>query len=117
MKSPYFNAGAAVLYIVAIVACISFVLPRTGPEEGFLAPIVFLSMLVLSVALMGFLFFFQPLRLMLSGAHKESAVFFLKTVGTFALLAVLLVSGALAFGFGRAIDAQPDDTNTSVSTR
>lgn len=101
MKSPYLNACAASAYIVFIVLFI------TGGAPSFLEPfeqtpaipVIMLSLLVFSVALMGYLFFYRPLELFLDGKRQEAAQFFLKTIATFALigigfaLGVLLVSG------------------------
>lgn len=50
-----------------------------------------LSTLVLSVAVMGFLFFFTPAQLALEQKFKEGTVFFGKTAGTFAVLLGILV--------------------------
>lgn len=68
-------------------------------EQTPAIPIIMLSLLVLSVALMGYLFFYRPLELFMDGRRHEAATFFLKTIGTFALIgvglgaALLLVSG------------------------
>jgi len=59
--------------------------------------VVFLSLLTLSVAVMAFLFFYQPLLLFIEGKKKEAVNLFLKTVGIFAVMTaislILLFSG------------------------
>jgi hypothetical protein len=49
-----------------------------------------LSLLVLSVSVMAFLFFYQPVVLLLDGKREEALAFFLRTVGTFAAGTILL---------------------------
>lgn len=92
MKNPFFNAVAAALYIVVIVT----VMNTAGSlfadtPDNILMPMVMLSLLVFSVALMGFLFAVQPLRLYLDNRREEAVTFFLKTLGTFACFIVVFV--------------------------
>jgi len=73
--------------------------PLKDKPDTFLAPVVFLSLLTLSVAVMAFLFFYQPVMLFIEGKKKEAVNFFVKTVGIFAILTaiylVLLYSGLI----------------------
>jgi hypothetical protein len=55
-----------------------------------LFPMIMLSLLVLSVSVMAFLFFYQPVVLLLDGKRDEALAFFLRTVGTFAAGTILL---------------------------
>ncbi len=87
MKNPYLYATAASGYIVALVSVMSYVIRTEAmPENVFAIPIVMLSLLTLSVATMGFLFFYEPVALYLDGQRHEALRFFGKTLGTFALL-------------------------------
>ena len=92
MKSPYLNAATAFAYILGIATFM-----QTVPEAYFdsITPILaistILSLLVLSVALMGFLFFYKPAVLFLEGKHIEAVHFFLKTLATFVALFIILV--------------------------
>ncbi|RJP43764.1 hypothetical protein C4587_02590, partial [Candidatus Parcubacteria bacterium] len=61
-KNPFLNAVAAAVYIVIVVSIVSN-LPKQDTE--FLTPIAALSLLTLSVAVMGYLFFYGPLQLYL----------------------------------------------------
>ncbi|KKT62266.1 MAG: hypothetical protein UW88_C0001G0123 [Candidatus Collierbacteria bacterium GW2011_GWD2_45_10] len=63
--------------------------PLKNKPDTFFAPIVFLSLLTLSVAVMAFLFFYQPLMLFLEGKKKEAVNLFLKTVGIFATITIV----------------------------
>lgn len=89
-KNPIINALSASGYILLVVSIMTYVsqTQRNKPDT-FLAPIVVLSMLTLSVAVMAFLFFYQPLQLFLSGKKKEGVDLFIKTVAIFAGLTLL----------------------------
>lgn len=67
--------------------------------DTFLAPVIILSMLTLSVAVMAYVFFYQPLQLFIAGKKKEGVDLFAKTVGIFAgitvLAFILLFSGII----------------------
>jgi len=49
-----------------------------------------LSLLVLSVTVMGYLFILVPVQLYIDGAKKEAVSFFLRTVGWFAAITAVL---------------------------
>ena len=85
-KNPIINALSASAYIVLVVAVMTFVTePLQDKPDTFFAPIVMLSMLTLSVAVMAYLFFYQPLQLFIEGKKKEAVDLFIKTVGIFAI--------------------------------
>jgi len=58
-----------------------------------------LSLFVLSAAVMGFLFVYQPLQLYLDCHKKEGVDFFFKTVGSFAIITVLLIGALVIFSY------------------
>ena len=99
-KNPIINALSASVYIILGVTVMTFVSKtlRNKPDT-FFAPIVFLSLLTLSVAVMAYLFFYQPLVLFIEGKKKDAVNFFVKTVGIFAVITaaalILLLSGLL----------------------
>lgn len=96
MKNPYVNAILAFVYIMGVATFIQNV-----PEAHFdsILPIfaitIVLSLLVLSVALMGFLFFYMPAKLYLEDRHTEAIQFFAKTLVTFGVLLLILVTAVL----------------------
>ena len=93
--NPYLNAFLASAYIIGLVSLVEFLFNR-GPEGSgaVIIPMMMLSLLVLSVTIMGYLFLLEPLRMFLDGKRREAVTFFLTTVGTFAVLtAVLIVVG------------------------
>jgi ABC-type uncharacterized transport system fused permease/ATPase subunit len=99
-KNPVVNALCASAYIILGVTVMTFVTqPLRNQPDTFFAPIVFLSLLTLSVAVMAFLFFYQPLMLFIEGKKKDAVNLFLKTVGIFAIITVvfliLLLSGLI----------------------
>lgn len=71
--------------------------PLQDKPDTFFAPIVFLSVLTLSVAVMAFLFFYQPIQLFIEGKKKEALDLFAKTVGIFAIITVVTLA-LLFFG-------------------
>lgn len=91
-KNPLINAVSAALYIVAIVSFINFLQVLGDEPETILIPMAMLSLLVLSVAVMAFLFFFQPVQLLIDGDRQGAGSLFLKTVATFAVITALLFS-------------------------
>lgn len=95
-KNPYLNALVAGLYIVFIVILITYgpILVRQKPDT-ILAPIALLSLLVLSAAFMGYVFFLQPVLMYLEGQKREAVKFFMKTLAIFAVITAVIV--AIAF--------------------
>ncbi len=89
MKKPFLYALGAVLYIVAIVLIVNST-TRFPQKETIIIPMAMLSLFVLSVAVMGFLFLSEPLELLIEKKKKEAVVFFGKTVGFFAAFAIIL---------------------------
>ena len=99
-KNPIINALSASAYIIIGVTIMTFVTkPLKNKPDTFFAPIVILSLLTLSAAVMAFLFFYQPLILIIDGKKKEALNFFVKTIGVFAAITVvtliLLFSGLI----------------------
>lgn len=97
-KNPVINALGASAYILFGVVVMSFVTePLKNKPDTFFAPVVFLSLLTLSVAVMAFLFFYQPLQFLIEGKKKEAFSLLVKTIGVFALITVVALL-LLSFG-------------------
>jgi len=99
-KNPIINALSASGYIILVVTVMTFVTqPLKNKPDTFFAPITFLSVLTLSVTVMAYLFFYQPLQLFIEGKKKEAVNLFVKTVGVFAAITavvlILLFSGLM----------------------
>lgn len=93
MKTPIFHAIAAECYI-SLVATFFFYAPMYlgESEDTVFAPMAMLSLLVLSVAIMGYLFFYTPLALFIAGKREEGIQFFGKTILFFALITSFVFS-------------------------
>jgi hypothetical protein len=92
MNNPYLRAIVAFAYIICVSFFLQTVPPLLEPEIPALGIALMLSVFVLSVALMAFLFFFTPLTLAIEKKFKESAWFFGKTAISFlGCVAVLLL--------------------------
>lgn len=99
-KNPIINALGASGYIILIVSIMQFIMQtQKNKPDTILAPITFLSVLTLSVTVMGYLFFYQPLQLFMEGKKKEAVNLFVKTIGVFAaftaVVLILLFSGLI----------------------
>ncbi len=97
IRNPYINALLAGLYIVCIVLLITYgpTYVRDKPDTIF-APMAMLSLLVLSVAIMGYLFFMQPILIYLEGQKREAIEFFARTLAGFAALTIAIVLAAFS---------------------
>ncbi len=99
-KNPIINALGAASYIAIIVGVMNFVthILKDKPDTAF-APVVFLSLLTLSVVVMGYMFFYQPVQLFIEGKKKLAINLFVHTVGIFAVFTIvvltLLLSGII----------------------
>lgn len=90
LKNPFLNAVMAALYIVVIVSTLQLVTGFEGADnETILIPMAMLSLLVLSVSVMALLFFYTPVRMLVENQKEAALAFFLKTIGTFAVFALV----------------------------
>lgn len=83
-KNPFLNALAATAYITGIALAMRYGPHGSGPDSSFIAPIAFLFLFVLSAALMGYFFLYQPVRLLFEQKPQEATRLFLTTVAVFA---------------------------------
>lgn len=91
-KNPFINALAAALYIIIIASVMFYgTSDQSGPDSVF-APIAFMSLFTLSAAMMGYLFFYQPLQLYLDGKKKKAVNLFLQTLAVFALITATILT-------------------------
>jgi hypothetical protein len=97
-KNPFINALCAAGYIFFVVSVMTLVTsPLRNKPDTIFAPITVLFILTLSVTVMAYIFFYQPVMLFIEGKKKEAVNLFGKTVGIFAifttLVLILLFSG------------------------
>ena len=90
-KNPIINALTGLLYIVFVVSLLYYAPKSVDKIESIFIPIAMLSLFVFSAASMGYLFLYQPLQLFLEGEKKKSVDLFVKTLGVFAISAVILM--------------------------
>lgn len=92
-QNPLLNALAAVLYIVGVVFLVAYVLEPVvdQPNETLLTPITILSLLVLSVSAMAYIFFAKPVLLYFSGEAERGIKLFVRTVLIFSGIVALLI--------------------------
>ena len=91
MKKPFIYALATALYIVIIVFVMNTV-TSILPEKTMLIPMAMLGLFVLSTAVMGFLFFSEPIYLYIENRKEEAIAFFGKMIGFFAcFVAIFLI--------------------------
>ena len=90
---PITNAAAALAYIGAVVGFLHIIgsLRRDTPDT-LLDGMGVISLFVLSAAVMGFLFFYHPVRMLLEHKKEEALMYFLKTLGAFGALTVLILA-------------------------
>jgi len=96
-KNPFINALCAAGYI-SLLATTVFTMPNyiTDNELGMMAPILFLSLFVISAAIMGYLFVYPSVHLLIEGKHAEATKLFLTTLFSFAgIIAVILLAWLL----------------------
>lgn len=86
---PLINALGVVGYILLVIGIISALQSPNTPDKGILAPVFLLTLFTLSVAVMAFLFFYQPFKLYFDNRRKEALVYFIKTISYVALMVLI----------------------------
>ncbi|MDD2657054.1 MAG: hypothetical protein PHD04_00100 [Candidatus Pacebacteria bacterium] len=91
-KNPFINALSAAAYISLLVSVIFYGSQLvTIPEPSVMIPITMLSLFVLSAALMGYFFVYQPVQLLIEGDKRGATKLFLTTVFAFACITGVMV--------------------------
>jgi hypothetical protein len=96
-KNPFINALAAVGYIAAVASFMFFSPKFEDAMLGVLVPMAVLSLFVLSAAVMGFIFFYQPILLFIDGKRQEAVRLFGKTLAIFALITIVLLASIVVW--------------------
>lgn len=92
ISNPLVHAFVAAGYISLIVSLLFYTEGLDASSLGIIAPITFLSLFVLSAALMGYCILYQPLRLLIEGKHAEATAFFFSTLASFALITLAIIA-------------------------
>ena len=89
--NPFINALLASAYIIGVVSILFLTTSSVGDrDDSIFIPMAMLSLLVLSVTVMAYLFFYHPIVMLLDGERQKAVTFFLKTVGVFAVATALI---------------------------
>jgi hypothetical protein len=88
-KQPLLNALVAYGYVALVVMIMQLVASKIDQTNSILGPIAFLSLFTLSAAVMGYLFFMEPMSLYMNNKKPEALKLFLQTVGSFAVLTII----------------------------
>lgn len=90
-KNPLINALSASAYIALVVGVMTYVTQTQGSKpDTIAAPMLFLSLLTFSAATMASIFFYQPVLLLIEGKRKQAVNLFVRTVGVFGVITVLV---------------------------
>ncbi len=91
--NPFINALAAAAYVAAVALFVHFISSlRHDTPDTLLDSLGFISLFVSSAAIMTFLFFYQPLVKLIDGKKAEAVSYFLKTVGIFGAITVVVLT-------------------------
>jgi len=90
-KNPFFNAICAAGYVALIVSTLFYGSSLVPEGESIIFPIAILSLFVLSAAIMGYIFLFNPLVLFFEGNKKEAVELFLRTTLYFGGITLLFI--------------------------
>lgn len=95
-KKYFYNPIIAAGYIALVVSSVNLIagMPHP-PEDNIFIPMAMLALLVLSVALMAFLFFYEPVLLLIEGKRTEAVKIFFGTLAIFAVIAVIFLALAI----------------------
>ncbi len=96
-KNPLLNALAALAYISLVATVMNFGSRLANQPDTFIAPIAFISLFTLSAAVMGYIFCYQPLVLLIDGKKKQAVKLFLQTVAIFGVITATIL-GLLFLG-------------------
>ncbi len=91
--NPYINAAAAAAYIGAVALFMQFIESlRHDTPDTLLDGMGILSLFVFSAAVMAFLFFYRPAVLLIERKRAEAVAYFLKTLGIFGAITLVLLT-------------------------
>jgi len=95
-KTSLYHAILAAGYISTLVSLMTLVSETLSTQEdNIFMPITMLTLVTLSVAVMAYLFFYQPVVLLIENKRVEAVQTFLGTVAVFAGIAISFLVLAL----------------------
>ncbi len=90
-NKPLLSALGAAIYIIGITRLLNYLSIMDG-KDNWIVPITMLSLLVLSVAVMAYLFLHEPVRLYFENKRPEAISTFLRTTLFFAGFVVISIA-------------------------
>jgi len=90
-KNPFYNALGALIYIILVVLAINAISGVQNDSNIFIMPIMVISLFTLSAAVMGYIFCYQPLSLLLDGKTEKAVSLFIKTVAIFGSINLCII--------------------------
>src|SRR3990167_9690968 len=93
MRNAFVNAGATIIYIM-LISSFMFYVPEhfnSNSEDVVLMPILMLSLLVFSAALVGIFIFARPVMWYLDGKRKEAIHLLTYTLGIFLVITIVIL--------------------------
>lgn len=92
-RSPLLNATFALAYIAGVSLFMQFIQSvRQNNPDAIFDGMGFISLFVFSAAVMAFLFFYQPMQLLIENKKSEALTYFLKTLGIFGVITITLIT-------------------------
>lgn len=91
-KNPIVNGFSASAYIFLVVSLLNWASEAASGPDTFGTPMAFISLFTFSAAMMGYIFFYQPIQLYLDGKKKVAASLFLQTLGVFGGITFLILT-------------------------
>ncbi len=92
-NNPIVNALLAAAYIGALVGALStFVDSSLEQTAPLLIPLLMISLVTLSAAVMGVIFFYQPFRMYFDGQKEQAVKLVAQTIGAFAAMVIALLA-------------------------
>ncbi len=90
--NPFLSAVAASAYIGAVVLFLHFITSiRHDTPDTYLDGLGFISLFVCSAAVMAFLFFYQPVLMIVERRTKEAVSYFLTTLAIFGVITIAVL--------------------------
>ncbi len=91
--NPLLNAASATAYIGAVVLFLHYIESiRHDTPDTIIDGLGFISLVVFSASVMAFLFFYQPVLLLVEHKKAEAVSYFLKTLGIFGVITALVLA-------------------------
>lgn len=91
--NPIINASVAILYIGAVALFMRFIESlRHDTPDTLIDGMGAMSLFVFSAAVMAFLFFYQPVCLLIEKRPRDATAYFLKTLGSFGIVMIIMLT-------------------------